>query len=100
VPWLYQLLDQKYYFDRFNEFFFAGGARAIGGSFWKQGDMALIDGVVNGSAYAVGRLAQIVRRVQSGFIYHYAFVMLVGIALMLFLFLTLPYLPALTGGVR
>jgi len=101
VPWLYRLLDHKYYLDRINEVVFAGGARWIGDGFWKQGDVLLIDGaVVNGSARMVGRLAQIIRRVQSGFIYHYAFVMLVGIALMLFVFLTWPYLPALIAESR
>jgi len=101
VPWLYRLLDHKYYLDQINEVVFAGGARWIGGGFWKQGDMALIDGVfVNGSANMVGRLAQLIRRVQSGFIYHYAFIMLVGVALMLFVFLTWPYLPALIADSR
>ncbi|SPE28676.1 NADH-quinone oxidoreductase subunit L [Burkholderiales bacterium] len=100
APWVYQLLDHKYYLDQINEVVFAGGARWVGTGFWKQGDVALIDGVVNGSAHMVGRLAQLVRRVQSGFIYHYAFVMLVGIALMLFLFLTWPYLPALIADTR
>jgi NADH-quinone oxidoreductase subunit L len=101
VPWLYRLLDQKYYLDRFNDFAFAGGARAIGAAFWKDGDIVLIDGVlVNGSARLVGRIAQIVRRAQSGFIYHYAFVMMVGIAAMLFVFLTWPYLPALVAQRR
>ena len=52
--------------------------------------------LINGTAHLVARVAQVIRRVQSGFIYHYAFVMLVGIALMLFAFLTWPYLPALT----
>jgi NADH-quinone oxidoreductase subunit L len=97
APWLYDLLDQKYYLDRINEFVFAGGARWIGRNFWQQGDVALIDGViVNGSAHTVARIAQVVRRAQSGYIYHYAFAMLVGIAVMLFVFLTWPYLPALT----
>ena len=101
VPWLYRLLDHKYYLDQINEIVFAGGARWIGGGFWKQGDMALIDGVfVNGSARMVGRLAQLIRRVQSGFIYHYAFIMLVGVAIMLFVFLTWPYLPALIADRR
>ena len=101
TAWLYELLVQKYYLDRFNDFVFAGGARLLGGSLWKQGDMAFIDGaLVNGTARLVGRVAQIVRRVQSGFIYHYAFVMLVGIALMLFAFLTLPYLPAITAALH
>jgi len=97
APWLYQLLDQKYYLDRINEGVFAGGARWVGSSFWKQGDVAIIDGLVNGSARTVAWVAQLIRRLQSGFIYHYAFVMLVGIALMLFVFLTWPYLPALTA---
>jgi len=101
VPWLYRLLDHKYYLDQINEVVFAGGARWIGGGFWKQGDVALIDGVfVNGSARMVGRLAQLIRRVQSGFIYHYAFIMLVGIVVMLFVFLTWPYLPALIAESR
>jgi NADH-quinone oxidoreductase subunit L len=101
VPWLYRLLDQKYYLDRFNDFAFAGGARAIGTAFWKDGDVVLIDGlVVNGSARLVGRIAQLIRRAQSGFIYHYAFVMMVGIAAMLFIFLTWPYLPALLADRR
>ncbi len=101
VPWLYDLLDQKYYLDRFNDFFFAGGARLLGGSLWQRGDVGIIDGVlVNGTAHLVGRVAQVIRRLQSGFIYHYAFVMLVGIALMLFAFLTWPYLPALKGALH
>jgi len=101
MPWLYRLLDHKYYLDQINEIVFAGGARWIGAGFWKQGDVALIDGaLVNGSARVVGRLAQLIRRVQSGFIYHYAFVMLVGIAVMLFVFLTWPYLPALIADRR
>jgi NADH-quinone oxidoreductase subunit L len=101
VPWLYALLDQKYYLDRFNDFFFAGGARLLGGSLWQRGDVAFIDGaLVNGSAALVGRIAQLVRRLQSGFIYHYAFAMLLGIAVMLFAFLTLPYLPALRAAVH
>jgi NADH-quinone oxidoreductase subunit L len=96
VPWLYRLLDQKYYFDRFNEIVFAAGARLVGNTLWKGGDVAVIDGVVvDGSARTVGRLAQVVRRLQSGFIYHYAFAMLVGLAIMLFIFLTWPYMPRL-----
>ena len=71
----------------------------LGGAFWKQGDVAIIDGViVNGTAHLVGRVAQLIRRVQSGFIYHYAFVMLVGIALMLFAFLTLALPAGAHGG--
>ena len=101
VPVLYRLLDHKYYLDRINEVVFAGGARWIGTGFWKEGDVALIDGImVNGTAHMVARLARLIRRAQSGFIYHYAFVMLVGVAVMLFVFLTWPYLPALTADAR
>jgi NADH-quinone oxidoreductase subunit L len=89
---LYRLLDNKYYLDRLNEIAFAGGARALGLGLWKGGDMAIIDGVaVNGSAKLVGWIAAVVRHLQSGYIYHYAFAMLVGVGLVLFFFLTLPY---------
>jgi NADH-quinone oxidoreductase subunit L len=89
---LYRLLDNKYYMDRFNEIVFAGGARRIGTGLWRGGDVALIDGVaVNGSARLVGWAAGVIRFVQSGYIYHYAFAMLVGVALILLLFLTWPY---------
>jgi NADH-quinone oxidoreductase subunit L len=96
---LYALLVNKYYLDRFNEIVFAGGARAIGRVLWKGGDVGLIDGVaVNGSARLVGWAAGVIRFVQSGYIYHYAFAMLIGIAIVLFFFLTLPYVwPALTS---
>jgi NADH-quinone oxidoreductase subunit L len=101
LPRLYRLLDQKYYLDRINEVLFIGGARRLGGVLWQEGDVAIIDGfLVNGSARLVARLAQIVRRLQSGFIYHYAFAMLLGIAAMLFIFLTWPYLPTLTADRR
>jgi NADH-quinone oxidoreductase subunit L len=90
---LHRLLENKYYLDRLNEIVFAAGARGIGRGLWRGGDQALIDGVaVNGSARLVGWVAGVVRRAQTGYIYHYAFAMLAGIALVLFLFLTLPYL--------
>jgi NADH-quinone oxidoreductase subunit L len=89
---LYTLLENKYYMDRINEVVFAGGARLLGRGLWKGGDQALIDGLaVNGSARLVGWVAGVSRLLQSGYIYHYAFAMLVGIALVLFFFLTLPY---------
>jgi NADH-quinone oxidoreductase subunit L len=81
---LYLLLDQKYYFDRFNDWFFAGGARAVGRGLWRFGDVGVIDGVmVNGSARLVGWFATVVRRFQSGFIYHYAFTMIIGVFVLL-----------------
>ena len=77
---IYTLLDNKYFFDRFNEIFFAGGARLLGKSLWKVGDQALIDGLaVNGSAKVVGWTAQGVRLIQTGHIYAYAFVMILGL---------------------
>jgi len=92
---IYRLLDNKYYLDRLNEVVFAGGARLLGRGLWKGGDMAIIDGVaVNGSARLVGWIAALIRRLQSGYIYHYAFAMLVGVGLVLFFFLTLPYVLA------
>ena len=86
---LYNLLDQKYYMDRFNDWFFAGGARALGGGLWRFGDVGVIDGVlVNGSAKLVGWVAGVARKVQSGFVYHYAFMMIIGVfVLMTWLFL-------------
>ncbi|HWQ38857.1 MAG TPA: NADH-quinone oxidoreductase subunit L [Burkholderiales bacterium] len=81
---LYVLLEQKYYFDRFNDWFFAGGARAVGRGLWRVGDEGVIDGVlVNGSARLVAWFAGLVRKVQSGFIYHYAFTMIVGVFILL-----------------
>jgi NADH-quinone oxidoreductase subunit L len=74
------LLDNKYYFDRFNDWFFAGGARAVGRFASNVGDRTIIDGiVVNGSAKLVGAVSQVFRRIQSGYVYHYAFVMIVGV---------------------
>jgi NADH-quinone oxidoreductase subunit L len=81
---LYRLLDNKYYFDWFNEHVIAAGGRALGGALWKRGDEAVIDGVlVNGSARAVGLVAAVVRHVQSGYLYHYAFAMIIGLSLLL-----------------
>jgi NADH-quinone oxidoreductase subunit L len=84
---VHRLLENKYYFDRFNEFFFAGGARALGTGLWKVGDQAVIDGVaVNGSARLVGWFAGVLRWIQSGFIYHYAIAMIVGVAVLVWWF--------------
>ena len=81
---LVTILMEKYGFDRFNDWFFAGGARALGTGLWKGGDVAVIDNLmVNGSARLVGWVAGVVRQVQSGYIYHYAFAMIIGILLLL-----------------
>ncbi len=78
------ILMEKYYFDRFNDWFFAGGARALGTGLWKGGDVAVIDGViVNGSARVVGWFSTVIRKLQSGYIYNYAFAMIFGIVLLL-----------------
>ena len=81
---IHTLLENKYYFDKFNEIFFAGGARLLGRGLWKVGDQTLIDGmVVNGSAKVVGVIAQLTRLFQSGHIYQYAFSMIVGVFVLL-----------------
>ncbi len=77
---LYILLENKYYFDKFNEAVFAGGARLLGKGLWKGGDVGLIDGIIiNGSVRLVALLANMVRLFQSGHIYHYAFTMIIGV---------------------
>ncbi|MFM7708568.1 MAG: NADH-quinone oxidoreductase subunit L [Gammaproteobacteria bacterium] len=85
---LRRVLDNKYYFDWFNENVLAAGSRGLGRLFWKAGDETLIDGaLVNGSAGLVGALAGVVRRVQTGYLYTYAFWMVIGLALLLGWFL-------------
>ena len=77
---IYTLLENKYYLDWFNENVLARGARALGMGLWKGGDQKLIDGVlVNGSWKLVGWVSSVVRRLQSGYIYHYAFGMITGV---------------------
>ncbi|MEQ9106988.1 MAG: NADH-quinone oxidoreductase subunit L [Limnobacter sp.] len=87
---VHTLLDNKYYMDKFNEVVFAGGARGLGEGLWKFGDRMLIDGLlVNGSAKLVGLISGVVRFAQSGFIYHYAFAMILGVLAMIITFITL-----------
>jgi NADH-quinone oxidoreductase subunit L len=81
---LHRLLVNKYYFDWFNENVIAAGVRNFGAGLWKRGDEAAIDGfLVNGTARAIGALSLVVRRVQSGYLYHYAFAMIIGLSLLL-----------------
>ena len=90
---IYTLLDNKYYMDKFNEVVFAGGARAMGRGLWNVGDRTLIDGLlVNGSARVVGWFSVVSRAFQTGYIYHYAFTMILGIALYLGYLLLASYL--------
>jgi len=87
---LYTLLDNKYYLDWFNENVLARGARGLGLGLWKFGDQKLIDGaLVNGSWKLVGWVSSIVRRLQSGFIYHYAFGMILGVFVLMTYFVWL-----------
>ena len=77
---LYALLENKYYLDWINENIVARGARALGVGLWKGGDQAIIDGAfVNGSWKAVRGISGVVRWMQSGFIFHYALVMMLGV---------------------
>ena len=81
---IYRLLDQKYYCDRFNQVVFAGACRGIGNLLWRLGDALLIDGfLVNGSAKLVGWLSGVIRHVQTGYLNHYAFAMISGLILLL-----------------
>jgi NADH-quinone oxidoreductase subunit L len=87
---VYTLLENKYYLDWFNENVLARGARSLGMGLWKGGDQALIDGaLVNGSWKLVGWFSGLVRRLQSGFIYHYAFAMILGIFVLMTYFVWL-----------
>jgi NADH-quinone oxidoreductase subunit L len=83
-----RILDNKYYFDWFNENVLAAGSRLLGRVFWKAGDQAIIDGaMVNGSANLVAALSGLIRRVQTGYLYSYAFWMMIGLAALLAWFL-------------
>jgi len=78
------ILERKYGFDEFNDWFFAGGARMLGRGLWKGGDQILIDGIaVNGSARLVGMISGVVRLFQTGHIYQYAFSMIIGVFVLL-----------------
>ncbi|MFP5466465.1 MAG: NADH-quinone oxidoreductase subunit L [Gammaproteobacteria bacterium] len=76
------ILENKYYMDWFNENVLARGARALGVGLWKGGDRGVIEGgVVNASWKLVGAISGVVRRLQSGYLYHYALMMIVGVLL-------------------
>ena len=82
------VLENKYGFDSFNEKVFAAGSRFIGGKLWRIGDVQLIDGVmVNGTANLIGGISKMIRGLQTGLIYHYAFAMIIGVFLLLTLFM-------------
>jgi NADH-quinone oxidoreductase subunit L len=88
LAWLNRLLINKYYFDWFNENVLARLTRGLGIAMWRGGDQAVIDGaMVNGTAGMVGRLAGLTRQLQSGFLYSYAFWMIISLAVLLGWFL-------------
>jgi len=88
---VYTLLENKYYMDWINENILARGARMLGMGLWKGGDVAVIDGgIVNGSWKVVGWISVVVLRVQSGYLYHYALAMIVGILVLMSYFVTKP----------
>lgn len=85
---IYTVLDKKYYIDELYSWLFAGGTRKLGTMLWRFGDIKLIDGlIVNGTARFVGWFSTLVKRFQTGYIYHYAFTMIVGIFAILTLWL-------------
>lgn len=87
---IFTLLENKYYFDWFNENVLARGTRALGTALWKGGDQKLIDGaLVNGSWKVIGWVSGMVRRLQSGYIYHYAFGMIIGVFVLMTYFVWL-----------
>ena len=85
---LYAIVERKYGFDELYSWLFAGGARLLGRGLWRGGDQGIIDGlVVNGSARLVGWVSSVARLFQTGLIYQYAFVMLIGVVFMTYWFL-------------
>jgi NADH-quinone oxidoreductase subunit L len=91
---LYLFLLNKWYFDEVYDFLFVRPARALGETLWKRGDGNVIDGTLNGIAMgAVPFLTRLAARAQSGYIFTYAFAMVIGIALLV-------TWVVLTGGAR
>ena len=87
LGFLYRLLDKKYWVDEVYFKTFADGSRGLGKGLWKGGDVLLIDGlIVNGSAKIVAWVAGVVRHIQTGMLYHYAFAMIVGLLVLLLVF--------------
>jgi len=85
---IYTLFENKYYFDKFNEVVFAGGARLLGKVLWRGGDVGFIDGViVNGSTKLVSMISAITRAFQTGYVYHYAFTMIIGVFVLMTLWI-------------
>ncbi|MDR2877422.1 MAG: NADH-quinone oxidoreductase subunit L [Chromatiales bacterium] len=89
---VYNVLVNAYGFDAFNDKFFAAGGRRLGRLFWRAGDVAVIDGaLVNGTAFGIGRIAARLRHVQTGYLFHYAFAMIIGLLVLLTVFVTFSF---------
>jgi NADH-quinone oxidoreductase subunit L len=87
LSFVHKILVNKYFADKFNEVVFAGGSLGIGKFLWKFGDEKIIDGlIVNGSARTVGYVSSVIRHVQTGYLYHYAFAMIIGLIILMGLF--------------
>ena len=87
---IYTVLENKYYLDWFNENVISRAARALGFGLWKGGDEALIDGaLVNGSWKGVAWVSGVIRRAQTGYLYHYALVMILGVFVLMTYFVWL-----------
>jgi NADH-quinone oxidoreductase subunit L len=87
---VYRMLDKKYWVDEVYQFLFAGGSRGLGKLLWNVGDRTVIDGaVVNGSARGVVWFAGVVRVIQTGYLFHYAIAMILGLLLLLTWFVIL-----------
>ena len=87
VKFVHRVLVNKYYADRFNEIVFAGGSRLLGKLLWQNGDVRVIDGlIINGTAKTVGRISGFVRRIQTGYLYNYAFAMIFGLLFLIGVF--------------
>ena len=81
---VHRILENKYGFDDFNQKVFGDGSRGLGGLLWQVGDVKVIDGAaVNGSARLVGWFSTVVRHIQTGYLYHYAFAMIIGLLVLL-----------------
>jgi NADH-quinone oxidoreductase subunit L len=86
---LYDVMNRKYLFDEIYQAVFMRGGQKLGGVLWKYADAGLIDGVlVNGTARLVGWFASVVRHLQTGYLYHYAFAMIIGLLILLTWFVT------------
>jgi NADH-quinone oxidoreductase subunit L len=84
LSFLQNILENKYYLDWFNENVIARGGRILGGVLWRTGDQRIIDGwIVNGAWQLMGKLAVLIRPLQTGFLYHYALVMILGVFLLI-----------------